>query len=1172
MEERAARRRPRCAVANEGARCTPCDWVRHGEGRGGGERRCCDSSAFICYSVRADRGAEPALGSLSAFVMEPHISDDEPPVVHREENKRRRRKMKAFTSASSVAMDHLAMEFVLPTTNKTTKSLDSLQLDVVGNWTVEQVKAQLWLRAVTTNLCPEFYQKYSPDHCILLYQKKGSWCEIYDKHQVFQTLDCIRYWKALKKDVGKIHVVLRPQPSDESVQYQKFLNHLIGYDVTDVSNVHDDELEFTRRKLLTPRKIELADRDPKLYSMDPWITTKSLPDYLLSKITNNCILLVIHVYTSSQTIKVSIDDTPVQVLQSFFTKIANKRALLGIPEEVNESNFVLRVCGREEYIYGNYAIRDFHWIRQCLKSGEEIHLVLEPPPNPEQDVVQKEDWSQVDDCTGVAGTHEQLTIDEKDHEKVFTISLWDCNRKFRVKILGIDIPVLPRNSELIVFVEASIFHGQQLLAQERTSPKPFTEEVLWNTWLEFNIKIKDLPKGARLNLQVLCSKGQTQTSRDSATHDCKNKSRLLYYVNLLVVDHRSLLRQGEFILHMWKMPEKSEDNSSVNADKLTSATNPDKTNSMAIAVLLDKYCYPVALPKSRDSRDASEMDGERGKREMPNHLRKQFEQIVATDPLHPLSSEDKELLWHFRQECMRHPTAYPKFLGSVKWGKQEAVMATHQLLERSTTWDRSPLDVGLAMQLLDCHFSDANVRTMAVRKLETLGDDDVLRYLLQLVQAVKFEPYHDSALARFLLKRALRSKRIGHFLFWFLRSEIAQSMHYQQRYAVILEAYLRGCGEVMLQDFSKQVEITEALQKVTREIKAVSAEKYDVSAQVILQLRQKLETLQTSGLPESFKVPFDPGLRAGALVIEQCKVMASKKKPLWLQFKRADPTTLSSDTIGVIFKDGDDLRQDMLILQILVIMESIWETESLDLSLLPYGCISTGNKIGMIEIVKDATTIANIQQSTVGNTGAFKDEILNQWLRDKCVNEDKYQQAVERFVYSCGGYCVATYVLGIGDRHNDNIMITESGNLFHIDFGHILGNYKSFLGISKERVPFVLTPDFLYVMGTTGKKSSPNFLKFQDVCVKAYLALRHHTNLLIILFSMMLMTGMPQLTSKEDIEYIREALTVGCTEDEAQRHFLDQIEICRDKGWTVQFNWFLHLVLGIKQGVEKRSA
>lgn len=43
----------------------------------------------------------------------------------------------------------------------------------------------------------------------------------------------------------------------------------------------------------------------------------------------------------------------------------------------------------------------------------------------------------------------------------------------------------------------------------------------------------------------------------------------------------------------------------------------------------------------------------------------------------------------------------------------------------------------------------------------------------------------------------------------------------------------------------------------------------------------------------------------------------------------------------------------------------------------------------MIEIVKDATTIAKIQQSTVGNTGAFKDEVLNQWLREKCVIEEK---------------------------------------------------------------------------------------------------------------------------------------------------------------------------------------
>lgn len=391
------------------------------------------------------------------------VSDEESEVP-REESRRRRRK-KAITSSCSTSMDQITVEFVLPTAARGGSGPDTLQLDVAGNWTVEQVKAQVWMKAVTSNLCPEFYQRFSPDHCILLYQKKGNVCEIYDKHQVFQTLDCIRYWRALKKDVGRIQLVPRPQPSQESVEYQRYLNYLIGYDVTDVSNVHDDELEFTRRKLLTPRRIELSERDPKLYSMDPWMTRKPLPEHLLSKINNGHILVVIHIGTASQTIKVSIDDTPTLVLASFFAKTSNKRALLGIPDDVCETDFVLRVCGREEYLYGEKPLENFNWIRQCLKNGEEIHLVLEMPPDPDLDLVQKEDWAQVDDCTGVAGTHEQLTIDEKDHERVFTISMWDCNRKFRVKVLGIDIPSLPKVPEFIVYIEASIFHGQQLLAQ-----------------------------------------------------------------------------------------------------------------------------------------------------------------------------------------------------------------------------------------------------------------------------------------------------------------------------------------------------------------------------------------------------------------------------------------------------------------------------------------------------------------------------------------------------------------------------------------------------------------------------------------------------------------------------------------------------------------------------------
>ena len=67
---------------------------------------------------------------------------------------------------------------------------------------------------------------------------------------------------------------------------------------------------------------------------------------------------------------------------------------------------------------------------------------------------------------------------------------------------------------------------------------------------------------------------------------------------------------------------------------------------------------------------------------------------------------------------------------------------------------------------------------------------------------------------------------------------------------------------------------------------------------------------------------------------------------------------------------------------------------------------------------------------------------------------------MDNFVKSSAGYCVVTYLMGIGDRHNDNVLITPSGNLFHIDFGYIMGRDPK-----PMPPPFKLNKEMVEAMG-----------------------------------------------------------------------------------------------------------
>ncbi|XP_078522239.1 phosphatidylinositol 4,5-bisphosphate 3-kinase catalytic subunit beta isoform isoform X2 [Lissotriton helveticus] len=994
-----------------------------------------------------------------------------------------------------------------------------IQLDVPRESTISYIKKYLWKHAQTY---PLFH---------LLHEVESYIFECVNQAAVHEELeDETRRLCDVRPFLAVLKLITRSCDPVEKLDSK--IGVLIGKGLHEFDALKDPEVKEFRNKM---RKISETKMQSLLgLSWIDWLKRTfppelepSIPENFQDRLFRGNLVVSVH-FEDCQDVfsfQVSPNMNPIKV-----NELAIRKRLTfhgREDEEIELSHYVLQVSGRLEYIFGDHPLIQFQYIRSCVMNRTFPHLTLV-------------------ECGTIKKMFEQEMT-----------AIESATRRQNPKL---PVPLPPKIRS--ISVRAGLFHGTEPLCEPVESSERLhrSGDQDWNENLQFDINVCDLPRMARLCFAVYAVVDKVKTKRPPKTPNSRyqtiRKAGKVHFpvawVNTMVFDFKGQLKTGEIVLHGWSsFPDELEDMLNPMG---TLQTNPYTENATSLYLQFQEYSrssiyYP---PFDKILEKAAQIARNSDNISTSGRVGKQFKfelkEIMERDPLSQLCENEMDLIWTLRYDCRESfPQSLPKLLLSVKWNKLEDVAQLQALLQ---IWSKLPPRE--ALELLDFNYPDQYVREYAVNCLKQMSDDELSQYLLQLVQVLKYEPFLDCALSRFLLERAHANRRIGQFLFWHLRSEIHVPATSVQ-FGLILEAYCRGNIEHM-KVLSKQVEALNKMKTLNDLIKLNVAKLNRAKGKEVMHSCIK-QSVYRNAL-SNFQSPLNPSVTLSDLNIEKCKYMDSKMKPLWIVY---DNKVVGGESVGIIFKNGDDLRQDMLTLQLLRLMDMLWKEAGLDLRIVPYGCLATGDRSGLIEVVSASETIADIQlnSSNVAATAAFNKDALLNWLKEFNLGEN-LDRAIEEFTLSCAGYCVATYVLGIGDRHNDNIMVRKTGQLFHIDFGHILGNFKSKFKIKRERGPFILTYDFIHVIqqGKTG--NTEKFGRFRQCCEDAYLILRRNGNLFITLFALMLTAGLPELTCVKDIQYLKDSLALGKTEDDALKQFKQKFDEALRESWTTKVNWMAH--------------
>ncbi|KAK4200596.1 hypothetical protein QBC40DRAFT_68990 [Triangularia verruculosa] len=227
--------------------------------------------------------------------------------------------------------------------------------------------------------------------------------------------------------------------------------------------------------------------------------------------------------------------------------------------------------------------------------------------------------------------------------------------------------------------------------------------------------------------------------------------------------------------------------------------------------------------------------------------------------------------------------------------------------------------------------------------------------------------------------------------------------------------------------------------------------------------------------------------------LDHVLVLGSLAKPRKLTARGSD-----GKLYGLLIKPKDDLRTDQRLMEFnSLINRSLKrdvESSKRQLYIRTYAVTPLNEECGIIEWVDGLKTLREIllsiyrgrnispnytqlaqlmKQATSGdnNTHIFSDTILGmfppvlgEWFVSQFPDPSSWFAARLKYTRSCAVMSMVGTILGLGDRHGENVLLEEgNGGVFHVDFNCLFDKGRTFT--QPECVPFRLTHNMVHAMG-----------------------------------------------------------------------------------------------------------